>query len=260
MKRLLIISDLHCGHRGGLTPPKWQYSPYDDDNVLGKFGKLQSTVWDWYAKQIESVGPVDLLVVNGDAIDGKGAKSGGVEQLTSDRREQCEIAKIAVDLVDRKKTLIIKGTPYHTSSEGEDWEDVLADMVRANDVGAHEWVEADGVIFDFKHKVGSSMIPHGRLTAPLRSSLWNSLWAEQGLQPRADVIVRSHVHYHVYGGMAGTMVMTTPCLQAWSKYGTVQCEGLIDLGMVLFECEKGGYTWGARLLNLEFMAAQSLRL
>ena len=259
MKRLLVISDLHCGHRGGLTPPSWQYNQYDDENVRGKFGKLQSTVWGWYKKTVEGIGHVDMLICNGDAVDGKGTRSGGTELLTSDRNEQCEIAAECLNLIDAKKTLLIKGTPYHVGSE-EDWEDNLADKVNATDVGYHEWVDAEGVILDFKHKVGGSSVPYSRGTAPARDALWNTLWHERGLQEKADVIVRSHVHYHVYGGDGRTLWLTTPALQAWSKYGTAQCNGTIDLGVTLFTCDKGEYKWYTKLLNLEFMKSVPLKL
>lgn len=259
MKRVLVISDLHCGHRGGLTPPSWQYNQYDDENVRGKFGALQKTVWDWYVKKIKEVGPVDILVCNGDSIDGKGTRSGGTELLTTDRGEQCDIAAECIKVVDAKKVLLIKGTPYHTGSE-EDWEDVLADKVNAFDVGFHEWVDAEGIILDFKHKTGGSTVPYSRGTAPAKEALWNLLWRERGVQEKSDIIIRSHVHYHVSGSDGRTLWMTTPALQAWSKYGTAQCSGTIDLGVTLFECNKGGYTWKPILLDLSFMKAVPLKL
>ena len=259
MKRILIMSDLHCGHRGGLTPPSWQYNKYDDENVRGKFGFLQSTVYDWFVRQVRQVGPVDLLVVNGDAIDGKGEGSGGTELLTTDRREQCEIAAECINQIERKKLLLIRGTPYHTGKE-EDWEDVLAGMVNATDVGWHEWFDADGVVFDCKHKVGRSEVPYGKLTAPAREAVWNLIWSERDIQPDANVIVRSHVHYFAYGGDAYKLWLTTPALQAWSKYGTATCAGTVDMGMVYFECNKGAYTWKPILLDLRFMKTNPLKL
>ena len=251
MKRVLVLADLHCGHRGGLTPPgKWRWT---DD----KFGFLQETVYNWFITQTDKLGPLDRLVINGDAIDGKGEGSGGTELLTTDRHEQCKIAAECINRIDRKKTLLIRGTPYHTG-KGEDWEDILAGKVAADHIGWHEWLNADGVIFDFKHKVGRSEVPYGRLTAPSKETVWNILWQERGLQPDAKVIVRSHVHYFVYGGDGRKLWMTTPALQAWSKYGTATCSGTIDLGMIYFECNNGEYKWRPILLDITFMKAEPL--
>ena len=171
--RLLVISDLHCGHRAGLTPPEW----WDNE---GKYAEIQKTVWKWYADTLSKIKPVDVLVINGDAIDGKGEKSGSTEVITADRKEQCEIATECINLVGAEKIYLTYGTGYHTGKE-EDWEAVLSDMVSAKGIHSHLWLEIGGVNFDFKHKVSSSIIPHGRHTGPSRDKLWNLLWAEKGL-------------------------------------------------------------------------------
>ncbi len=253
MKRILIISDTHCGHRGGLTPPSWQYNKYDDENVRGKFGFLQSTVWDWFVKKVKEVGPVDLLVVNGDSIDGKGEGSGGTELLTTDRREQCEIAAECINQIERKKLLLIRGTPYHTGKE-EDWEDVLAGMVNATDVGWHKFADIDGLILDFKHKISRAE------TAKDKEAIANLLWAERGVQPVSDILFRSHVHIFVYRGDYRRLVMTTPCLQWGTKYGTSQISAPIDIGMISVDCDNGGYAWRKHILDLKFMRAVPLKV
>jgi hypothetical protein len=253
-KRIVVISDLHCGNRSGLTPPDWQYKDEATSDGMEKWGTIQRAVWKFYAATLAKLQPIDLLVVNGDALDGKGERSGGMELLTADRREQVEMAGQAIELAGARKVLIIRGTPYHVG-EGEDWESVLADRVKAAHCGIHEWVEAGGVVLDFKHRVSSSIIPHGRNTLINRAALWNTLWAERGLQPRADILIRSHVHYHIHGGDARRLVMTTPCLQAWSRYGSLVMEGTIDVGMISIDClGKGRYTWVAHLADLQFMA------
>ncbi len=77
-KRLVIISDLHCGHRAGLTPPDWQSDFRKNSKTQrNKFAELQRELWQFYADTINDLRPVDVLVVNGDAIDGKGSLSGG---------------------------------------------------------------------------------------------------------------------------------------------------------------------------------------
>ena len=253
-KRIVVISDLHCGNRAGLTPPDWQYKNGAASDGMEKWGVIQRAVWGYYSDTLAKLRPIDLLVVNGDAIDGKGEKSGGMELLTADRREQVEMAAQCIRLAKARKVLIIRGTTYHVGKE-EDWESVLADQVGAAHCGIHEWVESGGVVMDFKHRVSSSIIPHGRNTLVNRSALWNTLWAERGLQPRADILIRSHVHYHVYGGDGRRLVLTTPALQAWSRYGSLVMEGTIDVGLIHIDCiGRGRYTWAAHLADLKFMA------
>ena len=256
----MIISDLHAGHRAGLTPPDWQYQDNPRDKDLRKFAAEQRAMWAFYVKQVAALAPVDVLIVNGDAIDGKGIKSGGTEQIVMDRAAQVDMAAECIGMWGAESIVLTFGTPFHTGQD-EDWETVLAREVGAVKIGSHEWVEVEGVVFDCKHKTSSSIIPHGRHTGPARDVLWNALWAELGVEPRADVFVRSHVHYHTYAGDGRRLVMTTPALQGFgSKYGARQCSGIVDVGLVHFDCDGGAYSWKAHLLDLKCMAPQVVKL
>jgi len=236
-KRVVAIGDLHCGHKGGLTPPEWW-------SQEPGWRSLEEESWRRYCEMPKRHRPVDLLIVNGDAIDGRGERSGGRELLTTDRRVQCDIARVCIEAWGATDIVMSLGTPYHTG-QLEDWERVLACDCGA-EIHAHPFVKVDGVTFDIKHKIGSSSIPHGRYTALARSKLWNRLWRERDMQPEARVLLRSHVHYHVYLGGPGWLGMTLPALQMGSDYGRRQCEGVVDWGVVVFDVEKESITnWEA---------------
>ena len=91
--KVLACGDLHCGHAIGLTPKNWQYHP--------KLKKHQAQLYDFWKKIAEEYRP-DILIVNGDAIDGKGGRSGGVEQIAPDLDDQCQMA---VDCIKAVKAL-----------------------------------------------------------------------------------------------------------------------------------------------------------
>jgi hypothetical protein len=256
MKRVVILSDMHCGHKVGLTPPQWWY-PENCNDDDAKISAIQRLLWEFYVQEIKALQPVDVLIVNGDAIDGSGDRSGGTELITTDRNKQVEMAVACLDEVNATKKIVIYGTPYHTGRE-EDWELVLSREIKADKIGSHEWVDVNGLVFDCKHKIGSSVIPHGRATAILRDVLWNELWSmKKSGQPNADVIIRSHVHYHVYTGTPRKLAMTTPAMQAYgTKFGARQCSGDIDIGFVHFDVEnKENFTWMHNILDTEYLAA-----
>lgn len=235
MKRLVVISDLHCGHRAGLTPE--QYQKKNKTGFLAKIANLQAEMWKWYCEKITECQDIDVLIVNGDAIDGHGEKSGGTELIEPDPNAQIEMAAECIEFAKAKNIIVINGTPYHTGRE-TDYECILAKDINAH-YANHEFVECDGVKFDFKHKTSSSVIPHGRWTGPQRAALWNSLWAERGIQPNVNFLIRSHVHYYTLGENFGKTVITTPALQGWTKFGSRECEGLNDIGFLRFDCENG---------------------
>jgi hypothetical protein len=236
-KLAVAIGDLHCGAWNGLTPPDWQANQKSEE------GKLQNIYWKTYFDNIPK--NADVLMCLGDLIDGKGVKSGGTEQQTADRLEQCDIAVACIHAARPKKIVMNYGTPYHTGKE-EDFEDVIACKLKALgyvvDIGAHETVDVNGVIFDIKHKVGSSSIPHGRHTAIARERLWNVLWSQRSQRELADVILRAHVHYHQFAGDATWMGATLPALQGLgSKYGGRECSGIVDFGFLVFKVGSSGH-------------------
>jgi hypothetical protein len=255
LKRIVIAADFHCGHVVGLTPPKYQVA----SGSLAKFGPMQKAVWQYYVDTLKKLQPIHLLIFNGDAIDGKGERSGGTELIESDRTEQVKMAIQCIDAAKAKHKAIVAGTPYHTGVT-EDFERDVADGVNAK-FGSHEWPEVNGVIFDCKHFIGSSVIPHGRYTSLARDQLWNQLWSIDGQQPLANIVIRSHVHYFKYEGDADVLCMTTPALQGYgSKFGARRCSGRVDIGLVSFDIdEKGGYSWRPHIMRSELQKARVLK-
>lgn len=261
MKRVVAIGDLHCGSRCGLTPTGWQYSPSSSDKIRQKFSKIQFEMWDWYSKKMKELQPIDILICNGDMIDGKSEKSGGTELLEADRNKQCQIAVECILEAKAKHIVMIYGTPYHTGSL-EDEEDLIAKEVKAEHIGRHDWFDVNGLIFDVKHYVSRSIVPYGRLTAVGRERISNLLWHDVGQQPHADVFLRSHVHYHVYGGDDDVLFMTLPSLQAFkTKYVSSISTSKVDIGLVHFDVlNKKEYTWKSHLLNPVYQRAEALKL
>jgi hypothetical protein len=256
MSRIVIISDSHAGHRSGLTPPgSFRYSEDDENPVLRKFAEVQRIMWDWYAGKLHELQPIDTLVHNSECIDGKAFRQGGTELLTSDRHAQCDMAAQVIREAKAKRIYITRGTRYHSGND-EDWDEIVAEKVNAKEVGAHIWLESEGTILDIRHKVPGSVIPHGRFTGLARQKLWNYLWNLRGMQPDARIVIRSHVHYHVYCGTAEWLAMTTPSLQAWTKFGSEEIEGTNDIGLIEINTYPGGYAWKSHLLDMRWGAAR----
>lgn len=263
----LFVGDFHCGHLVGLTPKDWHYRFHTNTGKRMKLHKIALELWDSFDKDLKSMPPLDFVVINGDMVEGKGSKSGGTELLTSTMKIQCDMAVAVIERIRKASKNIVKiygtyGTPYHSATLGDDWEDVIADEAGFTKIGAHEWLEVNGLVFDIKHKIGSSSIPHGRHTAISKDGLWNLLWAERGMQPKADVIIRSHVHYFTHCGTSDKLCMTLPSLQGMgSKYGARECSGLVDWGMVLFKINsKDDYEWIPYIRKVKAQRARVVKL
>jgi hypothetical protein len=236
-KRVLACADLHCGHLVGLTPPKWIANKE-------KYRSQRKTQWEWFATEIDKLRPFDLMILAGDAQTGREKKSGGKDCLEEDRNDQTAMAMEVIRFVSPESLLMTFGTPYHTGDE-EDWEQTLFNAIAEAKLipgkmklGAHETADVNGLIFDVKHKIGSSTIPHGRFTALAKTALWNLHWSARKQRPKGDVFLRGHVHFHCDCGCPGDgwRTMTLPALQGMgSVYGARECEGTVDFGFVHFD-------------------------
>ena len=270
MKRILVMGDQHAGHWVGLTPPAWQYraTTCSSTSKHNKWAKIQAELWGEFKRVIRSIAPIDVLFVMGDNIDGKGKRSGGTELITTDLEEQCDMAVAGIDAVrlyGRNKNFKIigcYGTDYHTSSDGDDWENIVAERANFHKIGSHEWPEVEGVVFDIKHHIGNTSIPHGRGTAITKEQLSNELWAARDDQPRASVILRGHVHRFFHTGDASFLGMTLPATQGMgSKYGARRCSMPVDWGMVHFDVGKGRVLdWREHVISIKSQKAKVTRL
>ncbi len=241
---VLTLSDIHAGHKCGGNGGNYE----GNDSEVANQRHLHQT----YLDMLGEIGSVDVALLNGDAMDGTGKRGNNKEHITKDRFEQIQIAVNVLECIkfkSRPTLLMTRGTKYHTGIE-EDWEDGLRDVLLAKgwDVklrNIYTKLMLGGVKFNMRHKIGGSTIPHGRLTSIMRAKLWNKLWSlEDDEQWDADVLIRSHVHYHVFGGDHKSLQMITPALQGLgSDYGTRECDGVVHYGMIHFTCEKGKYTW-----------------
>jgi hypothetical protein len=270
-KRVVILADGHCGSRTGLTPPKWQTLWKDQENedssgeyetrIHEKFQDLQKDLWGFYINTINKLKPIDLLIYNGDAIEGKGTKSGGTELITSNCITQADMAIKCIKVTEAKDIVMTYGTGYHVG-DAEDFEILVAKGVGANKIGSHEWVKINNVTFDIKHHVGSSQVPYARHTNIAKDRMWNLLWNEHDEQPKSDIVIRSHCHYYDYCGGKNWLAMTTPALQGpGTKFGSRRCSGTVDFGLIHFDIEeKGRYTWQSHIANIPSLKAQILKI
>ena len=242
--RLLAMGDFHCGHELGLTPPKHDPGP----RLTPQKHRMRREIWNWFEDNTKELKP-DVIIFNGDAIDGLGQSSNSSELIYTDRNDQVKMATdILLGIGGTPEIYMSYGTAYHTG-KGEDWEDIIADNVKAVKIGSEDDIDIRGTVFNYKHHLGRSGAPTGRTAAVLKDTLWNQIWATRGEYPRADVVLRSHVHYHQYAGDSDTLSLTLPALQGYgTKFGGRRMSGTVDVGFVVFDIyAKGDYDWKAHI-------------
>ena len=247
--KMLVISDTHCGHGLGLTPPEFDAMPLDETSEMAKLYHGRRYLWDWFVGAIDQLRP-DIMEYNGDAIDGKGERQGGIEQLTTDRNQQVDMAECIVDYIGAAENIVISGTPYHTGAD-EQYERMLAERIGAEFHDAL-YKTIGGVNFFFRHFVAGSVAPYGNATPLMRAGTNARAWHDEYPEtyPRPDVLVRSHAHRFAAVDDGSMLTMCTPSLQGFgSIFGSMRDRPPVHFGFVTFSMKHGAYSWNRHLLK-----------
>lgn len=205
--RIAVTNDQHCGDKLGLTPEEFHCEEYRP---------FQKPAWDFYCNASEQIGTVDLHVANGDLIDGPGKKD-TTHLLTTDIKVQQKMAIRAIEQIDAKRRVIVRGTGFHVDGD-KSYEDDVSDALGCPIYDEFR-PEIYGRLFHFKHAVGRSDTANGAFTQMAKEQSNDILQGEFEEYPSADVLIRAHVHYCYMASSAdssrGIMrhVYTAPALQ-----------------------------------------------
>lgn len=223
INRVGVVADLHCGSRFGL-----RYNPSLTDPYT-----TEADVWlfDCWVRMVKSWPDLDILVLNGDLIDGTQRKSEGTGMVTTSLDEQTEIAiECLRPLVKKSKKVIrLRGTSYHESFHGSlstldtafGIKKPTRDKAMTRDIyleGSSEDPK-NAIVLNIKHN------PEGQRTLYLgttmdREARWSVLAEAAHAMPRADFIVRSHIHFAAdfTDFSQGKTIITTPCFCMQQPY------------------------------------------
>jgi len=221
-RKVLVISDGHVGSIAGLWP--YDFVLPDGRKVgLNDGQRYLLSCWKDFCSFVRRERP-DILVINGDWVDGEAYRSLGKESTTTLMAAQ---KKAAIELLSpildvAKERYVVQGTEYHDLRSGEAAEDI------AREIGAigphrgafsHEFLnlDLDGVVINFSHGISTTTGLY-RAVAVDRESLWAGLAKERVSNSDADLIVRSHAHCFVHVEGHSRHALITPCWQLQTRY------------------------------------------
>ena len=248
--RILVISDLHVGSTTALCSERPVISDQNTYYVPNEMQRVLLKAWKDMIKEATRQGGIDLLVINGECVDGANLKQAGQQTWSSNLDDQMNDSKKLIDMIPYKQVMILRGSNYHDQIDGTNLEEIMASKLR--DVIPYKayggegktdyfaYIKIHGKIFNFTHHIGFSRQKTNRANAMAREM--KAMHFQHDTLGRADVFIRSHVHYLVHVEFSNTHGVITPC---WKYPDAFLFKGGLagttpDIGAVWFNVFKNG--------------------
>lgn len=264
MLRVVAVADLHVGSEVGLSFP--DETPLHDPGRPARDGLFHS----WQSSVEGKHKRPDVLIVNGDCVEGVNRKGGGLGVWTADPMVQVDQAAELLKMWKAKQTFIVQGSNYHIKEGNVQVEECLAQKVgaevfpgqshtkvdRRRRSGKHWYLSLEGVTIHVAHKVGVSRVFHYRTTPLSREMLHsrlNDLLRHQMKEQRVRLVMRAHAHYYLWVEHSGTEGVILPCWKALDDWmlerGALDISP--DVGYVSIQISEGRMTHDKTLFPVE---------
>lgn len=269
--RIVALADLHVGGRAALAAP--EVSCIND-----MYAPVRAALFEnWRAAAEGPWASPDALIVNGDAVEGKNKKKGGIGTWTTDLLEQADHAEELIRMWKAKRVYIIRGSGYHVDADGLPVEEYMARRLGAEEYpnqrhipkekrqrsGWHWYLRFYDVTFHVSHRISVSRVFHYQSTPTARQML-NAKLNDQlrhGLaKHKVRIVLRAHAHYFNTVGYSGSDGFVMPCWKAQDDYmlekGPLDISP--DMGFLGFEVEGENYRYEKNLFELSDVQAPPL--
>ena len=221
-KRLLMVSDLHCGHRVGLSHPDFGLN------------KHQAKLFARWSDMCSKVGKVDGVLVCGDSSEGPNRKNNGLGCWTTDALEQIDVGVKLLKMIDADMYYTLMGSHYHIMNGNLNSDQLLARFLNGR-------YEPDQVIRLNQrriHAAHKAPVGQGEDRKPNASGrLIGNMLMNQQANGIFDVEVRGHVHYYSHTQTIAGQVIILPGWKFRDEFiASLGTNALIaDIGWVLLE-------------------------
>jgi len=243
-KSYLIVSDTHCGSLSGLRTDKW-----------GRKSDEQRYLWRSWMDMCNTIPQVDMLIINGDVVDGSQSRSGGTGLITTDMSEQVEIAVECYESLIKRanKTVRLAGTEYHEGHCGalKMFDEHFGLSPRDTNTDQYVYTEpiSSKTQIHIKHTpefggAGGQYKGTGMSKEAIASLVAEHSHQRTGLD--STIIVRSHLHSaHIYEDYpTSKKIIQTPCFCGSFRYAISKkvYSWIPSIGYTLLERDNNAYT------------------
>lgn len=250
--RSVILNDLHCGSEFALKSPN---AVIREDGTHSPMNKAQEILYDFYKGLAKKWKNPDRLILNGDLIDGMAWRGHNTHIWSDNLYDQADDSIRLILMFGAKEIFVIRGTPYHTATDGVDMEEYIGQQLGAKMEGTRYSTEIkminlapkkapERIVHVAHHLAGSKWFAY-RGTALSRAMsavmLNESHFIDKNVHEKISGIIRAHNHYYWYSESTSRFMLSAPAWQLPTPFTQkVMPESPSDIGAVQFTFHEDG--------------------
>lgn len=246
-KRVLVIGDTHIGADVGLSTEEIVLSSRNRISA----NEVQLALLKEFYDMIDEVGTVDILVLNGDLVEGTNYYSEGVGSLTTCMDTQAKVAYELLSQIKCRRIVGCSGTGYHVKKNPNLDRRIIEDLggVCMDEVG----LNIGQTRFYANHRTSVRM---NQWEARPQSVAKDILMAELNAMDfgRFDIICKSHAHYYIGLDNGNSVGFVCPCFKGRDEFAKRSVNPFAfnpAIGYLMFDIgDNGNFTWSRSVKRL----------
>jgi hypothetical protein len=282
LKTTVVINDVHVGSNAGLRTidedllklSNAKLEKMVDENRLPEHKRNQIHMFKFWESISQKWTKPDKIILLGDLLDGIAYREKVSDSWTTTLTEQKEDFVKLIKMFGTTTYHVIRGTPYHTQTQGADFEELIAEELGVKKVRGQRSRQIE--IINIAPEGGKPLYVHAahhlngsqwfqyRGTALARDFLAlianENHWIDREIGEKITGIVRAHNHYFWYFESGSRFGLQSPAWQLSTPF-TRKVNPSIqpDIGAVrLIVNEEGEWKKEHILMPLEFMRLKAV--
>jgi predicted phosphodiesterase len=246
-KKVLVIGDTHVGSDVALMPEEIMLRSRNRISA----NEVQLAILKEYYDMIDDVGTVDILVLNGDLVDGTNYYGEGVGVLTTHMPTQAKVAVELLSEIKARRVVGCPGTAYHSKKNPNLDEQVIEALggVCMDEVG----LNIGQTRFYANHRTSVRM---NQWEARPQSVAKDILMAELNAMDfgKFDIICKGHAHYYIGLDNGSSVGFVCPCWKGRDDFAKKSVNPFAfnpSIGWLMFNIgNHGEFSWSRSIKRL----------
>lgn len=250
-KTMLALGDLHIGNEGSVMTDEVNSEDCNPGRNRRYFPNLtqKKILQKWY-EMCDEVPHPDVLLLNGDLVDGKNYKESGMGCWTTDVTLQAMVMAELVKMLKPRKIVTTSGSPYH-SDRNPNMDRTATYMCGGQFQGGFASLDINGKRIYAQHKISVSKSSWQYRATPLGRALVLAALNEKEMG-HYDIVLKSHAHYYCYVGFSNSLGMILPAWKAYDAFGDTNIEFANPaLGYVRFDFNGNDFSFAHSIFHFK---------